>query len=243
MSSTINCQSCQPIQVENPYCVATLLNAVGENEDVILVTTDIFQTFLRQNALALVSTPNSATVINCVETAGAIPEYTYDQPVVTAPATVANALFPDGKSIKGVYLYGGIKMFNPENTRTIDSDGVPYGMAKIGIKFGAQKYTPNMVSYLQSKRWNVLRMSGDRQTMFVYGGPSGMTANFDDPVTIQFAGNNDNAGAAMFTLEQKKAGSALVYINIGSLASTPDTAISTLYAAFQDKTTMPQMLG
>jgi len=241
--SSINCQSCQPIQVENPYCVATLVDAVGENEDVILITTDIFQKFLRQNAKALVSSPDPATVINCVDTAGAIPEYTYDQPVVTAPATIADALFPDGSSIKGVYLYGGIKMFNPENARDIDSDGVPYGMAKMGIKFGAQKYTPNMVSYLQSKRWNVLRMSGDQQTMFVYGGLSGMTANFDDPVTIQFAGNNENSGAAIFTLEQKKAGSALVYINIGSLATTPDTAIATLYDAFRTKTTMPQILG
>jgi hypothetical protein len=229
--------------VENPYCVATLLNAVGENEDVILVTTDIFQTFLRQNALALVSSPDPATVINCVDTAGAIPEYTYDQPVVTAPETIASALFPNGTSIKGVYLYGGITTFNPDTGRSIDGDGYPYGMAKIGIKFGAQKYTPNMVSYLQSKRWNILKMSGDQQTMFVYGGPSGMTANSDDPVVIQFAGNNENSGAAMFFLEQKKAGSALVYINIGSLASTPDNAIATLYEAFRTKTTMPQNLG
>ena len=241
--SSINCQSCQPIQVENPYCAATLQNFVGENNDVVLVTTNIFQRFLRQNALSLVASPDPATVINCVGTAGAIPEYTYDQPVVTAPATIADALFPDGPNIEGVYLYGGIKMFNPENGRSIDSDGVPYGMAKMSIKFGAQKYTPNMVAYLQSQRWNVIRMSADQQTMFVYGGLGGMTANTDDPVMLMFSGNNDNSGAAMFTLEQKKTGSALVYINIGTLASTPSNAIATLYEAFRTKTTMPQILG
>jgi hypothetical protein len=239
---SLNCQSCEPVVIENHYCPTGVYDQVGEGKDMILIPTKILQRFLLKNSLLLVDSPALPTVINCGTIGGAIPKYTYDQPVTTPSdlPTIASALFPDGVNIEGMYFFGGIGMFNPENGFGKTAEGYPYGTSKVSIRFGADRFSPDMVAYIQSQQWNVLKLSQDANTIFVYGGKSGMTANADEVVTFQFSGMNEESGSSVLTLEQKKTGAAITYINKGLLTTTPSNALETLFEAFQLKATMPQ---
>lgn len=225
---------------ENNYCQSTINSQVGENNDAIFVPPYIIGTFIRQNLLLPVATPGTDTVLKCSSESVAVPRYTYNQPVVTAPDTVADALFPDGADTKGLYLFGGAKLFNPTVGTATDANGLPYQNSKIMIPFGAKLYSPDMIAYIQANRWNVLRMTADRQTLLIYGGESGFMPGEDDVVELMFSGNNDTAGGGLLTINQKKAGSAVTYVQQGVLATTPANAIAALYDAFKLKCTMPQ---
>jgi len=239
---SLNCQSCQPVIIENDYCPTRVYDQVGEGKDMILMPTKIYQRFLLKNSLLLVDSPALPTVINCDTIGGAVPKYTYDQPVTT-PAdlpTISAALFPDGVNIEGMYFFGGIGMFRPDNGRGVSADGYPYGTSKVSIRFGASKFSPDAVAYIQSNQWNILKLSQDTNTIFVYGGNSGMRCLADDVVTFQFAGMDEESGSSVLTLEQKKTGSAITYINKGLLPTTPSNALEILFEAIQLKATMPQ---
>lgn len=237
MAST---QNCNPLLSTNPWCLSTLSNYVGENNDLILIDPLEWAKFKTYNMTNLVSAPAADTVLKYLTTSEFVPKFSYDQPVTT-PSTIAgisDSLFPDGAVTSGMYFFGNVKMFNPQIGTAQDANGVPYQMSTVNIQFGSQPYSVDTIAYIQSRKWVALRLSASTPELFVYGGPSGMSCKNDDVIQLMFSGNNDASGVAGMDLEQKKSGYALEIIQQGILTTTPSDALQILYQAIKLKCCM-----
>lgn len=215
---------CRPTDVAtNKWCLKDLFS-LGEGTDLAFLPITVWGQ-IKQRWLTTAA-GSSAPMVLAAEAGSTLMSYIYNEPVVTSPATIEEALFPDGETEKdGLYFPGNSLIFNPTLGNSIEANGVPYQTSNFSLPVGSSREYDELVQYLQSKAWVGIKVSADAQMLHVYGGPRGYFPKADEIAEMLFSGNNDSKGETTAAFEVAKANYAIEYVKIGEQTSNKNALL------------------
>lgn len=224
---------CRPTNIgSNPWCVKDLFSK-GEGTNLIALPTNVWG----QIKDRWISTPTAADgtptppMVLAGKVGTPLMEYIYNAPTQADPETV---LFPTTTDAKtGLYFSGNALIFNPTAGNAIEADGTPYQNSMFSLPVGSSKEYDELVQYMQSKAWVLLKLNNDNTTLHVYGGPRGYFPKPDEVAEMLMSGNNDAKGKTSVNFEVSKAAYSIEYLSIGAQTTDKD-ALAKLFGYIQE---------
>lgn len=198
----------------NPWC-ARKLYAIGEGTDAITLPIDVWAAIKERWLNTVSGTGEQPPMILSTDASSSLQAYIYNAPTEADPLAT---LFPNAKADDkaGLYFVGNSLIFNPTLGNATEADGVPYQNSTFSLPVGSDRSYDELVQYMQSKAWVLLKLSANGQQMHAYGGPRGYISTADQVAEMLFSGNNDSKGKTQVQFSVDKANFAIEYVSIGA---------------------------
>ena len=210
----------------NTWCLRTLFTD-GEGTDAIALPVDVWSLIKERWMNTVTGTGETPPMILSEDAASSLHAFIYNAPT---GADAASVLFPDADTSDkhGLYFAGNSLIFNPTVGNGIQADGVPYQNSTFSLPVGSSREYDELVQYMQSKAWILLKLSANGQRLHAYGGPRGYISTPDQVTEMMFSGNNDARGETQAQFSVEKANYAIEYVSIGS-QTTDNDALKKLF--------------
>lgn len=210
----------------NKWCIKTLF-AVGEGTDAIALPVDVWALLKERWMGTVVGTGETPPMVLSEDAASSLQAFIYNAPT---GADAMSVLFPDADTSDklGLYFVGNSLIFNPTVGNAIESDGVPYQNSTFSLPIGSNRDYDELMQYMQSKAWILLKLSANGRQLHAYGGPRGYISTPDQVAEMVFSGNNDAKGKTQAQFSVDKANYTIEYVSIGT-QTTDKNALKKLF--------------